>query len=423
VNEANCWRTRPSEISKSGKLKDHHGDLARVVKAEAVGPNLENSHPFVYDLELVLGGKLHGVFRSDLQYTTATKEGMLDDSRSQRKRKQNTLFDADPLTEEGKKAKATRKKKAGTKKGQIGVAPTKATASKKRHAGDKAKASLSKKSKPIAADDTAVTCSVATTQAMDLFERHKREFERSLGRLEKADAYNFFGTAVPSEFEETYIRVRSDLSQDLAENTVDAMTAQHSCEPSQSPSLDDSKPAKKSKKKKKEEEVIQFPTTPPFNFVVIRKRMELGRYTLDRVRIENEERIDLMTPYWKSIGRKNTSRTPKKSLIPILHPKAINWELFRQDVHGMCDAAIERNRDLEDDDGSPGTLSHTSTKIKELMEQLYDKNGRRHCMEMVAANHRHRFSMAMEKAMNTEAAMQGKWKKDGTPDCFCFTYQ
>jgi hypothetical protein len=57
------------------------------------------------------------------------------------------------------------------------------------------------------------------------------------------------------------------------------------------------------------------------------------------------------------------------------------------------------------------------------MEQLYDKNGRRHCMEMVAANHRHRFSMAMEKAMNTEAAMQGKWKKDGTPDCFCFTYQ
>ena len=392
-----------------------------MIKADDVGPTVENSHPFVYDLELVLGGKLHGVFRADLLYTTATKEGMLEDSRSQRKRTQNTLFDADPLTEEAKIAKAARQKKAGAKKGKSAAAPTKGTASKKRPAGEKAKGTVSKKPKPAALEETAVITAAVTTQAMDLYERHKREFERSLGRLEKADAYNFFGTAVPSEFDEIYIRVNSAPPQDHESNSEVATTAQHSSEPSRSPSIGDAKPAKNSSKKEKQEEGrIHFPSTPPFNFVVIRKRMELGRYILDRVRIENEERINLMTPYWKFIGRKSITRKPKKSLIPILHPKGINWELFRQDVNSMCDAALERNKDLEDDDGTPGTLSHASTKIKDLMDQLYEKNGRRHYTEMESANHRHRFSIAMDKANNTEAAMQGKWKKDGTLDCILF---
>ena len=152
-----------------------------MIKADDVGPTVENSHPFVYDLELVLGGKLHGVFRADLLYTTATKEGMLEDSRSQRKRTQNTLFDADPLTEEAKIAKAARQKKAGAKKGKSAAAPTKGTASKKRPAGEKAKGTVSKKPKPAALEETAVITAAVTTQAMDLYERHKREFERSLG--------------------------------------------------------------------------------------------------------------------------------------------------------------------------------------------------------------------------------------------------
>ena len=408
--------------SKSGKLKDHHGDLARVVKAVDVGPTLENSHKFVYDLELVLGGKLYGVFRADLQYTTATKEGMLDDSRIQRKRTQNTLFDADPLTEEAKIAKAARKKKAVTKRGKVTTAPTKGASSKKRPAGEKAKGSISKKPKPAASEGTVVTSTSVTTQAMDLFERHKREFERSLGRLEKADAYNFFGTAVPTEFEERYTNVESDPAHHLESNSDAVRTAHHSSETSQLPSIGESKPAKNgSKKGKQEEGAIQFPSTPPFNFVVIRRRMELGRYILNRLQLENEERINLMTPYWKLIGRKAITRKPKKSLIPVLHPKGINWELFRQDVNAMCNAALERHKDLEDDDGTPGTLSHTCTKIKDLIDQLYEKNGRRHYTEMESANHRHRFSVAMEKANNTEAAMQGKWKKDGTLSfAFCF---
>lgn len=405
--------------SKSGKLKDHYGDLARVVKAEAVGPTLENSHPFVYDLELVLGGKLHNVFRGDLLYTTATKEGMLDDSRSRRKRKPNALFDADPLTEEAKKAKAARKKKATAKKAKAVAATTKTTTAKKRPAGEKVKGGPVKKAKAAALDEIVATATTATTnsQAMDLFERHRREFERCLGRLEKMDAYDFFGTDVPLEFLETYRKPSIDVMQGPAveDSANPGISALHAAPTSQSPPLDSSKPAKNTKKKKSSDDVesIRFPSTPPFNFVVVRKRMELGRYILDRVRIENDQRITMMTPYWKSIGRKNITRRPKKSLIPILHPKGINWELFRDDIKGMCDSALERNRDLEDDDGTPGTLSHTCAKIKDLMEQLYEKNGRRHLSEMEAANHRHRFSIAMDKANNTEAAMQGKWKKDG----------
>lgn len=409
---------------------DHHGDLARVVKATPVSPSLENSHPFVYDLELVLGGKLHGVFRVDLLYTTASQEGMTDDSRQRRKRTQSSHYD--DAEEEAKKAKskAGRKKKAPAgKKGKAATVttPKSTTAVKKRPAGDKGKgpASSNKKSKPNPAEDTAVSSTALATQAMDLFERHRREFERSIGRLEKADAYNFFGTAVPPEFQETYTKSNPETSDKAAQqpsndSSSDPVLAQHfgTISQSQSPYVEGNNSQKKSKKKKKGEDVndddddtIVFPSTPPFNFVVIRQRMEHGRYIIDRVRLENEERIELLTPYWKSIGRKNIIRRPKRSLIPVLHPKGIDWDLFRKDIHAMCDSAVERNQDL--DDVGPGTLAHAASKIKDLMEHIYEKNGRRHFIEMAAANDRHRFSLAMDQKKNTEAAMQGKWKRDG----------
>jgi hypothetical protein len=416
-----------AHYSKPGKLMDHHGDLARVVTAIEVGPTLDNSHPFVYDLELVLGGKLHEIFRADLLYTTATKEGMISDSRVRRKRKPNTQFDAE--TDESKKPKGKggkKKKAATTKRGRPpAAAAAKSNVTKKRPAEDKGKGA-SKKSKTSAPETNPVSVSTPASQAMDLFERHRKEFERSIGRLEKADAYNFFGTVVPPEFEESYPKPKlqecTDSSQLPNNSSPKAPSGQHDgvAPGSQSPSSEAVGTTKKSKKKKQEdnedggeENTICFPSNPPFNLVVIRRRMELGRYIIDRVRIENEERIELLTPYWKSIGRKNINRRPKKSLIPVLHPKGIDWDLFRKDVIDMCDAAVERNQDLDDDDVGPGTLVHAAGKIKELMEHLYEKNGRRHYIEMTAANDRHRFSLAMDQNANTEAAMQGKWRRDG----------
>lgn len=419
---------------KPGKLCDHHGDLARVVQAIPVGPTLENSHPYVYDLELVLGGKLHGIFRADLLYTTASQEGMTDDSRARRKRKPNIPVDTEAEIDESKKprGKGGRKKQGPAKKGKTGPVTTttaKPNMSKKRPVGDmKSKVTSSKKPKPNLSDDNVASSNTAASHAMDLFERHRREFERSLGRLEKSDAYNFFGTAVPPEFEEVYINPRvtsmegtdSAVSMSDGRSTSEILLAQHYdiTSQSQSPSTEFRSNEKSAKKKKRHEdgdhnddERIQFPSTPPFNFVVIRQRMELGRYILDRVRLENEERIKLLTPYWKSIGKKNVNRRQKKSRIPVLHPKGINWDLFRKDIHDMCDAAVERNKHLVDI--GPGTLGHAASKIKDLMEQIYEKNGRRHFIEMSAANDRHRFSLAMDQTTNTEAAVQGKWKRDG----------
>ena len=58
------------------------------------GSELEhNGHAFLYDVELVLGGKLNGLPRSELQYTTANEEGMTGDSRRRRKRKPTLLQD------------------------------------------------------------------------------------------------------------------------------------------------------------------------------------------------------------------------------------------------------------------------------------------------------------------------------------------
>lgn len=390
-----------------------------MVKATEVGPTLENSHPFVYELELVLGGKLHDVFRADLLYTTATQEGMLDDSRGRRKRKQQTLFDADPMSDKPKKEKGGKKKKAA-KKGKASAAADKpTTAAKKRPAGDKGKVAT-KKPKPNTPEANATSSSAAAgSQVVDLFERHRKEFERSLGRLEKADVYNFFGTVVPPEFEEVYTREGADSS--ISSIPDNGNSAQHDGLTSRSqspvPGTQESEKKPKKKKKKKEsdeaENKVIFPSTPPFNFVVIRRRMELGRYIFDRVAIENEKRIDLMTPYWISIGRKNIKRNPKKSLIPVLHPKGIDWDLFRKDVFAMCDSALVRYRDDDDGDVGPGTLIHAVGKIKDLMEQIYEKFGRRHYIEMAAANDRHRFSLAMDQTTNNEAAVQGKWKRDG----------
>jgi hypothetical protein len=142
--------------------------------------------------------------------------------------------------------------------------------------------------------------------------------------------------------------------------------------------------------------------------------MEHGRYILNREKFEIEERIDLLTPYWKSIRRKIPivgSRTENKlQNFPVRYTQAINWDLFRHDVISMCNDAVERNPDSGD---SPGTIGNAAAKIKDLVEHMFEKTGKRQYQELELLNDRHRFTIAMEADVNMEAAMQGKWKKDG----------
>eukprot|EP00934_Nitzschia_sp_Nitz4_P006918 Nitzschia sp. Nitz4//scaffold41_size133979//27876//35172//NITZ4_003333-RA/size133979-snap-gene-0.98-mRNA-1//1//CDS//3329551428//6908//frame0 len=401
--------------TRTTKLKDLSGDLGRVTRATPVGPTLENSHPFVYDLDLVLGGKLNGAFRADLLYTTASNEGMVGDSRESRKRRKPEPVET---------TNAVVPTKVPKKKNKTGP-------QKKKTATERAKSNTKKASKVSKGKTTEDKPTVIGTnsQGVDLYERHRREFERSLGRLEKIDAYNFFGSEVPPEFQEDYFpsdKVGVDVQEEGNSTTTDGNVAPASIgstqveEKEMTPvhmDTDDSDKAgvEKSQTQSQNQGVgPQFPSHAPYNFVIIRQRMDHGRYTLDRARLENEERVKLLVPYFKAVGKKNYRRIPKKSLIPVLHPKGIDWNLFKQDVESMCDAALERN--AEESARGPGSLHHAAERIKEQLHSIFEKIGLKHLNEIATANDRHRFGLALDKSPNSEAAMQSKWKQDAFPE-------
>ena len=119
-----------------------------------------------------------------------------------------------------------------------------------------------------------------------------------------------------------------------------------------------------------------------------------------------------MTPYYQSIRRRIPS--PGKNLphFTVHHKKGVNWDLFRKDVVGMCDAAVQRNPDLVGI--GPGSLRGAAQKIKEMMEQIYDKIASKQTSEMETANDTFRFNTAIQNTPNNEAAVQGKkWRREG----------
>jgi hypothetical protein len=298
-----------------------------------------------------------------------------------------------------------------------------------------------------------ITSLPTSSNALDLFERHSREFERSITRLEKSDAYRFFtDDFVPPEFDECYSNDKKHVTTNAAvgaqqpqqsasfvstpdlpyhdvrpstlplpsslplsdvasDATAISAVTQESPEKAPSPSCT-TEQTKKECPNGMSSSSVTFPDHPPFNFVVLRKRLENGRYILDREQLEIEERINLMTPYLKSIGQKIPTKKKWRNF-PVRHKQGINWDLFRKDVIGMCDAAIERNPEHAGD-GTPGTLRNAAHKIKDLLEQIYDKTARKHALEIEVSNDAHRFNLAIENTPNTEAAMQGKkWRREG----------
>jgi hypothetical protein len=208
---------------KPGKLKDHNGDLGRILRSIPVNEDDENNdsndrttscrpqhHPFLYDVELILGGRLTNVERCDLQYTTAFNEGMTGDSRQQRKRRQSQIQEESNTadTSRGKKKQVVIKK---TNPGVEAIATNLSTDAKKRNttSGGTVTAKSSKKlkqSQSVEVSNTSIIASATNTNGTDPFERHRRELERCMVRLEKVDAYCFFTDEVPVEFQENYHR-------------------------------------------------------------------------------------------------------------------------------------------------------------------------------------------------------------------------
>lgn len=354
--------------------------------------------------------------RADMLYTTAQEEGMTGDSRQRRTRKPSLVQEA---ALEAKKETTKPKKKSGPKKGKQTPAAKAATkGSKKRPANDKNKATA-KKAKPTVVDDP-------PSNAMDMYERHRREFERSVARLEKADQYEFFLGDVPDELDECY--ANDDPTPDIPSSSapeppIPSSDAQHAtidASDQASPMITDSDPKDATTQNPTSTYTVHTVRQAPYNFDIIRKRMENGRYVLDTEALDEEERFQRLAPYFKSVGRRISKPNKKKKKSQksnplVLHPKGVNWDLFHQDVLAMCDSAVERNPEVNPD--HTGTLCHSANKIKDIMEQIYEKTGRRHNAEILHTNDRHRFSTAMDKTDNALAAMQAKWRRSGTYTC------
>ena len=409
------------------KLRDQYdGALGRILRQVPIEPEDDqdpDGHMFRYDVEMVLGGRLSSLERADLLYTTAQEEGMTGDSRSRRTRKPSLVKEA---ALEAKKETTKPKKKSGPKKGKqtpATKAPTKGA--KKRPANDKNKAAA-KKAKPTVVEDP-------PSNAMDMYERHRREFERSVVRLEKADLYDFFLGDVPDELDECYANddPTADIpSSSAPEPPTPSSDAQHTtidASDQASPMITDSDTKDTSTQNQTPIYTVHTIRQAPYNFDIIRKRMENDRYVLDTEALDEEERFQRLAPYFKSMGRRisKPNKKKKKSQKPnplVLHPKGVNWDLFHQDVLSMCDSAVERNGPEANPDHT-GTLCHSANKIKDVMVQIYEKTGRRHNNEMLFANDRRRFSTAMDRTDNELAAMQAKWRKNGTYICLVLSRQ
>lgn len=222
----------------------------------------------------------------------------------------------------------------------------------------------------------------------DLFSKHYREFERALARLEKVDIYGYFWDPAPAEFEEKYPSANDDpesanAANDETENAVDKIETTKTEESSSkekvaetgieaktelseaeragndSTDLANNDTADASTKTSSQEPASIYPSHPPFNFEMIRRRRDQGRYIFD-ISKQEEERIKDITSYANCAN-------PKP--VCVIHPKTVNWALFRDDVIGMCDARVNRNpNDLGD--GKTGSLDYAVRKIKAVSSIL-----------------------------------------------------
>jgi hypothetical protein len=460
-----------SGFESSKRLNERDGHLGRITKC------IQDGEETLYDVEWILGGKLSGLRRSDMVHTTAENEGMTEDaSRNRRKRKPSSFMEevvkqdavksnkkkavaAKKMAETVKKVVVVKKKPAAVKKPKPKASSAKLKAQapngkqpsnpKRKTAETKPKAGKKRR-----LDELPPPVESVVSAALDVYERHRREFERIVARLEKVDPFGFFFDDVPPEYDENYdidnsgggdgddVDNNKDTpSTDAAEREVSLgesapgvdkdtngelsdMAVEEQAKLESGPlaketaAVDDAqreiplselapgfeKDAKgessdmavdegaksQSSLLAKETAVVEAATEPtdetkpestdetkpptypshaPFNWEMIRRRCENGRYVADRIKAEEEERQHLLGPYYKSLGKRACNKIlgrkkNGKSKLRVLHAKGVDWNLFRDDVLGMCKAAIAR--DSDESMGARGSLTHAANKLKEV---------------------------------------------------------
>ena len=414
-----------------------------------------------------MGGKIINCHRRERLYTTADAEGMTGDvSRTKRQRKPSSVVqeakaELGPASTKTAVAKKASVKKGGPKKAKTGggkaatglLKSTVHNASRK-HAlaagSAKPKASKAKgkikateERTPFEDDDEPLT--------KDLFEKHRKDFERCFTRLEKVDHFGFF-------FEQPQGELAADERQPPTDVTeLKPQVSSHPISPTGSPEdqvdppvllpsvvslvpTSESVPSSPAK--------VDDPfARPPLTWFDLRARHHADRYVLDRFSKLEKERKKRLGPYvWDRRKKKKqheiegdkiietwemqglTSKEPAKQshgkrcitrngvrVHPrVLHPKGIDWELFRSDVLAMCDAGMAR--DPYRGEVKAGTIGHAIKKIKDQLEQIFNGTALKQMNELEFADARHEFTVLLRAQPNREAAFQGEWRKIPFPE-------
>ena len=444
--------TEPNDRQRAGRVQ---GGLARIV---SVHPESEGTDGPTYDIEYLLGGKHSGFDRDDLVYTTAEDEGLTDDGAGRRRRalvgKQEPSAADEPQDDAATKTKRAsttttskkgkdrkpgltasaaakkRRKSGGTSEDDSQSKASRSDISKqgweKRGAnksakltgkGGKSKASAkdAKAAKPAkrgtkrgssdAVESDATPANDSSKEARkDLYGKHKKEMEKSILRLEKVDRFGFFLDTTPVEFDENY-----EVDEDSETGESDDGAMSRAWRPNG----------------------IEFPTGPPFDFHVLRKRFAAGRYDKDLVTPELERQRDIraiLAAQAKETDGTNGENgdanenaddgSPREAgddldldtlARSMCHPVAVDWDLLKSDVDSMCDAAMAR-----DPDGvnlGSGHLGFTARKVKKLMEEMYSTYGSKRLDEVITEEIRDKYGRILLNCGNSEAAMQGEWRK------------
>lgn len=117
---------------RSGRIQGGLARIARIRYAEEASADQSTSEP-IYDIEYILGGKVSNVDRNDLEYTTATAEGLIDTDDGTRglRRKRTKRGEENVTTKQKEKASKKHNEKISKKQNQ-NVATTNETPIKRK---------------------------------------------------------------------------------------------------------------------------------------------------------------------------------------------------------------------------------------------------------------------------------------------------
>jgi len=280
------------------------------------------------------------VERRELIYTTATAEGMTQETN---KRRRTTTT---PKVDESVRihSQVTTKKKSKTKTNKVGR-PKKSiepvigkTKSNAKTTPATAKTNTKTTSTTVASASASTTkrgrkkttpLTKPSENPLKLYEKHMREWTRRLLTLQRQDPSGRFWDDAPEDMEEEYEK-----------KTAPRLPPYH----------------------------------PPYNWEMFHRRMDAGFYTKQRYEEEQEKEQRLFGDYYLETGQSQGRKTH------VSCPQRIDWERMHADITGMFQLRKElASIDPEEVPTSKNSVTWAATKLEEV--SLY-VNGRLNCVNI-----------------------------------------